>query len=133
VAALGIAWSLRLTGEVLGHLFPVHDGLHDDIGETYSKYCVIVAIVWLPAIAGALRFRAEKLAYEAEVLSYREALRWFEHADELLTKHPPGSGDSAADERAGSIIERLGKLALAENETWLKTRRERPLTPVIGG
>jgi hypothetical protein len=133
VAAIGLTWSLHLSGVLLGHMFPGHGALHGDPGETYSKYLVIVFIVLLPAVAGAMRFQAEKLAYEAEALSYREALRWFEHADELLNQRPPGCGDETADARARDIVGRLGCLALAENEAWLKARRERLLTPVIGG
>jgi hypothetical protein len=133
IAAIGLTWSLHLSGVLLGHMLPGHGGLHGDLGETYSKYLVIVFIVLLPAVAGAMRFQAEKLAYEAEALSYREALRWFEHADELLSQRPPGCGDEKADARAQDIVGRLGRLALAENEAWLKARRERPLTPVIGG
>ena len=132
-AAAGLSWSLHLSGVLLGDMFPGHDGLHGESGEKYSTYLVIVFIVLLPAIAGAMRFQAEKLAYEAEALSYREALRWFEHADELLSQRPPGCGDETADARARDIVGRLGCLALAENEAWLKARRERPLTPVIGG
>jgi hypothetical protein len=30
------------------------------------------------------------------------------------------------------MVYELGRLALAENEAWLKSRRERPLTPVVG-
>jgi hypothetical protein len=133
VAATGLTWSLHLSGLLLGHMLPDHGGLHGEPGEMYSKYLVIVFIVLLPAVAGAMRFQAEKLAYEAEALSYREAFRWFEHADELLSQRPPGCGDETADARARDLVGRLGCLALAENEAWLKARRERPLTPVIGG
>lgn len=130
VAAFGLAVGLRMGGELLAglsHHDPQHDGNHD------MRYLTIIMIVALPAIAGAMRFVSEKLAYEAEALSYREALRWFEHADELLTAQPPGRGSKTADDSARTIVEQLGRLALSENEAWLKSRRERPLSPVIGG
>jgi hypothetical protein len=133
VAAAGLTLSLHLVGTFTGNILSNHNGATSASAQIYSRYLVIVSIALLPAIAGAMRFRAEKLAYEAEALSYREALRWFEHADELLTRHPPGSGNEAADARGRDIVDRLGRLALAENEAWLKARRQRPLSPVIGG
>jgi len=133
LAALGLALGLRMFGELLGNNFPSFADHHHPANERFTLYLMIIAIVLLPAIAGAMRFVAEKRAYEAEALSYREALRWFEHADELLAEQPPGRGNDAADARARAIVEALGRLALAENENWLKSRRERPLTPVIGG
>jgi hypothetical protein len=101
--------------------------------EDTAKNMTMVLVVFLPALAGGLRFLSEKLAIEAEALSYREARHWFEHAADLLQALRPGNGDGAADERARNIIRRIGILALSENEAWLKSRRERPLSPVIGG
>jgi hypothetical protein len=100
--------------------------------EDVTKYMAIICIIFLPALGGAMRFLSEKLAIEAEALSYRDAYGWYAHAAELLLKFNPGQGDTAADERARDVIRRLGKLALRENEAWLKTRRQRPLSPVIG-
>ena len=128
VAVVGLAVSLRMSGEIMARF---SHGAHD--GNHFTGYLLIVAIVVLPAIAGAMRFVSEKLAYEAEALSYREALRWFEHADELLTAQPPENGNETANKPARAIVEQLGRLALSENEAWLKSRRERPLSPVIGG
>jgi hypothetical protein len=92
-----------------------------------------VLVIFLPALAGAMRFMAEKFAIEAEALSYRDGHIWFEHGRELLSAAVPGEGDELADARGRFIIRNLGALALRENESWLKTRRQRPLSPVIGG
>jgi hypothetical protein len=96
-----------------------------------SIYMIIVIIVFLPALGGAVRFLSEKLAVEVEALSYRDAHVWFESATSMLREIRPGHGDADADERAREIIRRLGALALSENESWLKLRRQRPLSPVI--
>jgi hypothetical protein len=101
--------------------------------QSSIKYMAIILVVFLPALAGAMRFISEKLAVEAEALSYRDACGWFEHADELLKQLRPGNGDANADKQAQAIVTDLGKLALQESESWLKSRRERPLSPVIGG
>jgi len=126
VAAAGLAWSSRMGGEWLATWLP-------ETTEEYTKHLLIIAVVVLPAIAGAIRFVSEKLAYEAEALRYREALRWFEHADELLARRPPGRGNADDDGSARAVVEQLGRLALSESEAWLKAHRERPLSPVIGG
>jgi hypothetical protein len=76
---------------------------------------------------------SEKFAVEAEAITYREGHVWFEHAREMLAELNPGQGDADADRRAQEVVRRLGGLALEENETWLKTRRQRPLSPVVGG
>lgn len=96
-----------------------------------AGYLTIVMIVFLPALGGAVRFLSEKLAVEAEALSYRDAHLWFEHATEMLLQLRPGRGDAKADERARQVVRRLGILALSEHESWLKLRRQRPLSPVI--
>jgi hypothetical protein len=96
-----------------------------------AQYMTIVLVVFLPTLGGAMRFLSEKLAIEAEALSYRDAHVWFEHAKDLLYERRPGRGDPEADEWARDIVRRLGALAISENEAWLKLRRERPLSPVI--
>lgn len=96
-----------------------------------SGYMTIVIIVFLPALGGAVRFLSEKLAVEAEALSYRDAHVWFENATNILRRLKPGRGDADADARARDLVRRLGSLALSENESWLKLRRQRPLSPLI--
>lgn len=96
-----------------------------------AEYLIIVFIVFLTALAAALRFLAEKLAIEAEALKYRDAGDWFDRADDLLRAIRASKWDETAKRRAQEIVRQLGVLALRENEAWLSARRERPLTPII--
>jgi hypothetical protein len=91
----------------------------------------IIYIIFLPALGATMRFLSEKMALEAETHSYRDAFCWYAHAAELLRELKPGNGNRAADERSRELVERLGKMALTENEMWLKCRRQRPLSPLI--
>jgi hypothetical protein len=95
---------------------------------------LVISTVLLTAIAGALRFIADKLSWEAEVNGYEEILETFCHARADLAGIP-GEHPAAADAAAarGSIILELGKEALDENETWIRKHRERPLEPLVGG
>jgi hypothetical protein len=106
-------------------------GGHESEQPHVARYMIIVLVVFLPTLGGAMRFLSEKLAIEAEALSYRDAHVWFEHAKDLLSEQPPGKGDPRADKCAQDIVSRLGTLAIYENEAWLKLRRQRPLSPVI--
>lgn len=96
-----------------------------------AEYMIIVFIVFLTAMAAALRFLTEKLAIEAEALKYRDASDWFDRADALLRAIQASNWDDAARYQAQKIIKELGILALRESEAWLSARRERPLTPVM--
>ena len=99
---------------------------------TQAKYSSIVTIAVLTASAGAARFILEKLALEAEALEYSIANRRFCYAHQrvkfLLSDQHHGNNT----EDAQRAVYELGKLALSENISWLKSRRERPLTPVVG-
>lgn len=93
----------------------------------------IVVFVTLTAIAGALRYVSEKLNFDAQALEYRDALQRFERAERLLAAGADPQTGAPGDPIVGQqIVEQLGRLALRENETWLKARRERPLSPVVG-
>jgi nicotinamide riboside transporter PnuC len=92
-----------------------------------------VALVVLSALAGALRYRLERLNIEAEALEYRDAHARFALAEyRLAAALDPMTGAPADAEEARALIRELGCAALAENEAWLKSRRERPLTPIVG-
>ncbi len=94
---------------------------------------VISALVVLYAVAGAQRYLMERLNIEAEALEYRDARARFELAERRLAPgSDPVSGAPADEEAAQRLVHELGRLALAENEAWLKSRRERPLTPIVG-
>jgi hypothetical protein len=98
-----------------------------------TKHMMIVATVVLSASAGAWRYYTERLNFEAEALEYRDAGRRFERAERALAKDfDPKTATPADLEQAHDIVRELGRLALTENEAWLKSRRERPLTPVVG-
>jgi hypothetical protein len=89
--------------------------------------------VVLYAIAGAMRYLMERLNIEAEALEYRDARARFELAERRLAPgSDPVSGAPADEEAAQRLVHELGRLALAENEAWLNSRRERPLTPIVG-
>jgi hypothetical protein len=103
------------------------------LAQRFAHEGVVFLVIFVPALAGALRFVSEKFAVEAEAITYRDGHVWFEHAREMLAELKPGQGDAEADRRAQDVVRRLGRLALEENETWLKTRRQRPLSPVVGG
>ena len=75
-----------------------------------------------------------------------ESIRWAKYAGmpimeqvghyraerELAAGADPQTGAPADQARARELVHELGCLALEENEAWLKSRRERPLTPVVG-
>jgi len=138
VLALGAIVMLTLAAISIASKFSVHFG-HVELPEleeergVLAEYMTILIIAFLPAMAGALRFISEKMAVEAEARSYRDALEWFERADRLLSEVRPGEGRPEADARARDVVLQLGVLALGESQQWLKSRRERPLSPLIGG
>ncbi|MBV8837423.1 MAG: hypothetical protein JO000_12855 [Alphaproteobacteria bacterium] len=99
----------------------------------HVEHAMVVVLITLSAFAGAWRYLIERLNVEAEALEYRDARRRFERAEHLLcVGADPGSGRPADLRGAQQIVLELGRLALTENEAWLKSRRERPLTPVVG-
>lgn len=132
VAAVGaiLIVTLSILPAVSKHSEHFENGRDVDL---LAEYMAILVIAFLPAMAGAMRFVSEKLAVDAEALSYRDALVWFKRADQLLTVVRPGEGRTESDDRAREIVRELGLLALGESEDWLKSRRERPLSPLIGG
>jgi hypothetical protein len=96
-------------------------------------HAIMVWLVFMTALAGALRYLVERLNIEAEALDYRDARERFERAErELAAGADPQTGAPADQTVARELVRELGCLALKENEAWLKSRRERPLTPVVG-
>jgi hypothetical protein len=73
-----------------------------------------------------MRFFAERLGWEPELHSYREALDTFTRARDALARL---RGASAAKTRERIIFE-LGRFALAENESWIRAHRVRPIEPM---
>ena len=135
-AAAALALALIRLGPVLphgshgeaargGHCANPHAGHPDHAVDS----AVIVCLVVLSAIAGAIRYLTEKLGYEAEAIEYRGALQRFWRAEEILCE---AADDPDRQQEAHDVVLELGRMALIENEAWLKSRRERPLAPVVG-
>jgi hypothetical protein len=127
LAALGIALALTAAGALIADVTGMHDA------ELAAKYALLASLVVISAAAGALRYLMERLNVEAEALEYRDARGRFERAERSLARgSDPATGAPADEATARRVVYELGRLALSENEAWLKSRRERPLTPVVG-
>ena len=90
-----------------------------------------IAVIFPAAIAGSIRYVAEKLSWEAELSGYEHACERFRRGlAALAAAKSMGSGE--ADEHR-EIVRAMGAEALSENENWLRAHRERPLEPLVGG
>lgn len=99
-----------------------------------AKTPVVVALVLLLALAGAIRFVAEKLVWEAEAHAYEEAHARFAAAARAWGRiDTAGLPPVARDARRQDLARDLGCRALAESEAWLRAHRERPTEPMVGG
>jgi len=97
------------------------------------KHVATVFVVVLSAVAGAWRYSTERHNIEAEALEYRDARARFERAERYLAEGAdPVTGAPADIEKARALVYELSSLSLTENEAWLKSRRQRPLTPIVG-
>jgi hypothetical protein len=98
------------------------------IGENFGvgHALVAAAAVVTASFAGAVRFLVERLGWEPELHSYREALETFRRARDQLARigvpPPPGKRER--------IIFQLGRFALDENESWIRAHRVRPIEPM---
>lgn len=126
----GLAAALGLYG--LAYWLPPPPGHHSGAGAEESfvwhaaKDLLAMATILSAAVAGALRFVAEKLSWNAELSGYEEAAERFRRGDEEYQAADTG------EERLDVLIQ-LGLGALRENEAWLRAHRERPLEPLVGG
>ena len=128
---VGILFSLSLF-DLAGLSRPWADkGMQLDqagLGRDMAAACASIAIT----IAATLRYVSDKLLWEADIHSYREALGFFERAlVELQGINESPSGASQKESERRQIILELGKKALNENERWLRAHRSRPLEPVV--
>jgi hypothetical protein len=105
-------------------------GYSDADALTKIKSGVAVLLVGMSAVAGAWRYRTERLNVEAEAHEYHDAQQRFERAKRALAVNKDGIPTDL--DKAYRLVHELGRMALTENEAWLKSRRERPLTPVVG-
>jgi hypothetical protein len=137
-------WRLAATVVAAGialALAPVLPALAADVVrgiEDKVQYVAAMLVVLLSATAGAVRFVADKLAWEAEANRYEDALTAFERAaDELAdADRAVADGESSAESALAykqRIVVDLGQEALEENEYWLRAHRERPIEQAIGG
>ncbi len=127
LAAVGFALALNSAGAFIADATDLHEP------DLAAKYALLALLVVISAAAGALRYLMERLNVEAEALEYRDACDRFERAERRLARGSnPATGAPADEDVARRVVYELGRLALAENEAWLKSRRERPLTPVVG-
>jgi hypothetical protein len=115
-------------------------GIHDLVDtvapadSSATERIFVIAILVMSAAAGAIRFLADKLAWEAEAHRYAEALEMFRRAEAELEAIDKEAGEPAERLlRKREIVLTLGQKALLENEAWLRAHRERPVEQVIGG
>jgi hypothetical protein len=98
----------------------------------FAHKVLLITMIGAVAVAGAVRFYAEKLSIEHELFSYRDALLTFKRAREEL-EQLDGQNSPAAQRRRRNLLLAIGKEALEENEAWIRAHRLRPLEPVVGG
>jgi hypothetical protein len=101
--------------------------------EEIAERLLMLAVVLPAAFAGALRFVADKLSWEAELQGYERAVSHFKRADHALGELDAQGRTAATRRRRQAIVLDLAAEALRENEAWLVAHRERPLEPVVGG
>ncbi|MEI9988466.1 MAG: hypothetical protein WDM86_00360 [Rhizomicrobium sp.] len=100
-----------------------------DVAETV----IGVMLISTAAIGGAIRYLADALSWEAELHGYSDALDVFRTARSALADNAvSGRAEREKEQRRRAILTALGRKALAENESWLRAHRERPLQPVVG-
>jgi hypothetical protein len=100
-----------------------------DCAHGVAHKLIAAVTVVIASVAGAVRFYAERLAFEVELHSYRETLGTFKRAQADLD-NADGNGPAEAAKRCRIILE-LGKYALRENESWIRAHRVRPLEPHV--
>ena len=93
--------------------------------------CLVLMIV-LAAASEAVHSILERSALEAEAVTYRETLQRFLAARDraLEARSRPGADAAAILEADQKLGLELGRVALAENEAWLRAHRQRPFEPV---
>src|ERR1700722_10520892 len=96
-----------------------------------SNSTLIIGGVSVASIAYGMQFTCDRLSWPGEMRGYGDALEIFRRAQSTL-REIDGLALDAAERTVlqRTIIEALGKEALKENESWLRTHRERPLVPL---
>jgi hypothetical protein len=128
---LAFAAAMGFAGAALYFLWETHGGHAHALVDLHTRHELALTSILFTGVAGSVRFVAEKLSWEAEARLYEEMLKLFEFAGQKFEALDV-DGAETNNERL-SIIAELGREALAENEAWIRARRERPLEPVLGG
>ena len=97
-----------------------------------ARELIPIAVVLPITFAGALRFVGEKSSWTSELTGYEYALDRFRRGERDLALAAK-TGGAAGEAEHLEIVTMLGTQALLENENWLRSHRERPLEPVVGG
>jgi len=131
VWAAGLVAGLALTVSlcIAATFIPTPDGVRGVM--KWAKELIGIAVIMPAAVAGALRFVADKSSWSAELTGYEHARAHFTRGQAALLDAGPAEGPAEGERR--QIILALGAEALRENETWLREHRERPLEPIVGG
>ncbi len=125
----GLAGVLLVAAVIAGsalHAPSAHQPTHLAVVATREAIAILVIV---PAtVAGALRFVSEKSSWTAELTGYEHALDHLRRGERALAAD---GADDPVERR--ELIVALGVEALIENENWLRSHRERPLEPIVGG
>jgi hypothetical protein len=130
-AAAGVILTLMLCDMAL--IGTAYAGVDDLMGAAteWAKKMVAIAVILPAAIAGALRFVADKSSWAAELAGYEQARERFRRGRAALAETVGAGAREAAERR--EIVLALGEEALRETGSWLRAHRERPLEPIVGG
>jgi hypothetical protein len=92
---------------------------------------LVIGGVAAATVASAMQFFSDQLSWSAELRGYEDALEVFRRAKVLFHgMYEPNMDSGEQIIRRKAVIEALGIEALKENESWLRTHRERPLEPL---
>ncbi|HYC14577.1 MAG TPA: hypothetical protein VEC75_10020, partial [Stellaceae bacterium] len=98
------------------------------LGQAFAELVAVVPA----AIAGAIRYVAEKFSWEAELNGYEDTLRTFRRAKvELSAVEGQRISTETKHLRRRDLLVALGKEALEESEAWIRAHRERLIEPVV--
>jgi hypothetical protein len=91
----------------------------------------------LLAASGMLRYYVEKRNHAAQAIQSDDCHRAFLRAQAILQSATGTLGDAREQDaqalrRARAVIVEISKLALDENEAWLRAHRERPVEAISG-
>jgi hypothetical protein len=98
--------------------------------ERASDVLLILGGVSVASIAYGMQFVSSQLSWAEEMRGYEDTLTVFRRARSALKELDADLVSTDRRNLRHTIIHALGKEALKENESWLRTHRERPLEPL---